>query len=66
MKSRGHVAPEAMLCSVVRSGSGDLPVFLPAVAPVFPFPPFFLSSLFSLGLGVLWMATRWRQGTGER
>ena len=39
MKSRGRVAPEAVPCSVVRSGSGDLPVFLPTAAPVFPFPP---------------------------
>ena len=50
----------------VAFGSGDFGKLFPlAAASAFP-PPFFLFSLFSLGLGVLWMATRWQRGIGER
>ena len=55
MKSQGRVSPEAMPCSVARSGLirggasnlGVLPVLLPAVAPPFS-PKLFLGLLLSM------------------
>ena len=49
----------------VALGSGDFGKLFPLAAALAS-PPFFLFSLFSLGSGVLWTATRWRRGTGER
>ena len=48
----------------IALGSGNFGKLFPLAAASVS-PPFFLFSLFSLGLGVLWMATRWRRGTGE-
>jgi len=68
MKSQGRVSPEAMPCSVARSGlirggasnPGVLLVLLPAVA--LAFSPFFPFSLLSLGSGAQWMATTMAAG----